>query len=64
MLTIGFVVSPGFQVMSLAAMSVFELANVGGGKPLYDIELLSETGGAIPSSLGMTMQTAPARAGR
>lgn len=58
MLTIGFVVSPGFQVMSLAAMSVFELANVGGGKPLYDIELLSETGGAIPSSLDMTMQTA------
>jgi len=55
--TVGFVVSPGFQVMSLAAMSVFELASGKDGKPLYDITLLSETGGAIPSSLGMAMQT-------
>ena len=28
MLSVGFVVTPGFPVMSLAALSVFEFANV------------------------------------
>ena len=50
MLRIGFVVSPGFQVMSFAAVSAFELANVTAGETLYDIHLLSETGGPVASS--------------
>jgi transcriptional regulator GlxA family with amidase domain len=57
MLRTAFVVSPGFQMMSFAAMSVFEMANYTAGKELYDIHLLSESGGAVPSSLGMPIET-------
>ena len=45
MLTVGFVVTPGFPVMSLAALSVFEFANFSAEKQLYDIQVLSEDGG-------------------
>lgn len=58
-LKVGFVVSPGFQMMSLAALSVFEMANVGASKKLYDIRVLSEDGGAVASSIGATMDTRP-----
>jgi transcriptional regulator GlxA family with amidase domain len=57
MLRTAFVVSPGFQMMSFAAMSVFEMANYTADKELYDIHLLSESGGAVPSSLGMPIET-------
>jgi transcriptional regulator GlxA family with amidase domain len=57
MLRVGFVVSPGFQVMSFAAVSAFEFANVSAREKLYDIQLLSETGGAVPTSLGMSIDT-------
>jgi len=57
MLTIGFVVPSGFQIMGLAAASAFELANATAKQRLYDIRLLSEEGGAIPNSLGMSVQT-------
>ena len=46
---IGFVVLPGFQVMSLAALAAFEFTNKEREKPLYDVRLLSETGGFIRS---------------
>jgi transcriptional regulator GlxA family with amidase domain len=54
---IGFVVFPGFQAMSFAAASVFEFANITTGEPFYDMHTLSETGGAIPSSIGMVIET-------
>ncbi len=56
---IGFVVLPGFQVMSLAALSVFEFANKEIGEPVYDVHLLSESGGHIHSSIGISMATEP-----
>ncbi|SDX24671.1 Transcriptional regulator GlxA family, contains an amidase domain and an AraC-type DNA-binding HTH domain [Collimonas sp. OK242] len=56
---IGFVLIPGFQLMYMAALSVFEFANISAGKELYEIEVLSETGGLIPSSHGMMVQTEP-----
>jgi transcriptional regulator GlxA family with amidase domain len=56
---IGFVVTPGFQVMSLAVMSVFEFANTEIGEPVYDVRLLSETGGAVRASIGVSVATAP-----
>lgn len=59
MLRIGFVLPPRFQMMSLAALSAFELANVSAGETLYDIHLVSEAGGALPSSLGMLVETQP-----
>ncbi len=57
MLRIGFVLPSGFQAMSLAALSAFELANVSAGEKLYDIHLLSEPGGPLPSSLGVKIDT-------
>jgi transcriptional regulator GlxA family with amidase domain len=56
---IGFVVLPGFQMMSLAALSVFEFANKEMGEPAYDVRLLSQTGGPVRSSLGVSVSTEP-----
>jgi transcriptional regulator GlxA family with amidase domain len=56
---IGFVVSPGFRVMSFAVASVFEFANMEMGEPVYDVRLLSETGGSVRTSLGMSVTTEP-----
>ena len=56
---IGFIVFPGFQVMSCAAMSVFEFANKEVGEPVYDVRLLSETGGSVRSSIGFSVETEP-----
>jgi transcriptional regulator GlxA family with amidase domain len=58
-LKIAFVVSPGFQIMSLTAMSVFEFANIAAGQTVYDVQLLSEHGGPVANSLGFAMQTQP-----
>jgi len=57
MIKVGFLVSPGFQMMSLAALSAFELANVTAGETLYQVEVLSESGGPVSNSLGMRMET-------
>lgn len=57
MLQIGFVLAPGFQMMCTAAMSVFEMANVCAGKKRYAVTVLSDTGGAVASSLGMRFET-------
>jgi transcriptional regulator GlxA family with amidase domain len=54
---IGFIVLPGFQMMSMAVLSVFELANWEIGEPIYDLHLLSETGGSIRNSIGISVAT-------
>jgi transcriptional regulator GlxA family with amidase domain len=56
---IGFIVLPGFQVMSVAALSVFEFANKEMSESVYDVRLLSETGGSILSSIGAGVATEP-----
>jgi transcriptional regulator GlxA family with amidase domain len=56
---IGFVVLPGFQVMSFAVASVFEFANKEIAEPIYDVRLLSETGGSVRSSIGISVATEP-----
>jgi transcriptional regulator GlxA family with amidase domain len=56
---IGFIVLPGFQMMSVAVLSVFELTNWEIGEPVYDMHLLSETGGSIRSSIGISVATEP-----
>jgi transcriptional regulator GlxA family with amidase domain len=58
---VGVIVLPGFQVMSLAALSVFEFANKEMDKPVYDVRLLSETGGSVRSSIGISVATEPFR---
>lgn len=57
MLTIGFVLPKGFQIMGLAAASAFELANVSAGQRLYEIRLLSEPGGPVANSFGVAIET-------
>ncbi len=54
---IGFIALPGFQVMSMAVMSAFEFANKEMTAPAYEIHVLSETGGAIRSSIGVSVVT-------
>jgi transcriptional regulator GlxA family with amidase domain len=54
---VGFVVFPGYQVMSMAIMSVFEFANREIAEPFYDVHLLSETGGPIRTSIGIAIAT-------
>jgi transcriptional regulator GlxA family with amidase domain len=57
--TLGFVVFPGFQILDLVAIAVFELANALPGGPFYDIAMLSEQGGAVTSSAGVRVDTSP-----
>lgn len=54
---IGFVVFPGFQLMGLAAMTAFEIANVVLNEPTYDVTLLSEHGGLVTASPGFRVET-------
>jgi transcriptional regulator GlxA family with amidase domain len=56
---VGFVVFPNFQVMSFAAISVFEMANVVLDDLAYAVTLLSETGGLVRSSAGFCVETQP-----
>jgi len=56
---IGIIVFPGFQVLDLAATTVFEFANLTLDEPHYKISLVSEEGGPIPSSGGFSVSTGP-----
>lgn len=56
---IGFLVLPGFQVISVGALCVFEFANKEAGEPVYDVHLLSATGGSVRSSIGIEVATEP-----
>ncbi len=51
------VVFPGFQILDLVAVSVFELANKLAPKPPYDIRVVSERGGAVRSSAGVPVES-------
>jgi transcriptional regulator GlxA family with amidase domain len=57
--SVAFIVFDGFQVVDMAALSVFELANAVPGGPYYDISVLSERGGAVRSSSGVRIDSAP-----
>lgn len=54
---VGVLVFPGFQILDLAAIAAFELANMHLGRSVYRVEMLSETGGAIASSSGVTVDS-------
>ena len=56
---IGLVLIGGFQIMSSAAVAVFEIANILGGKAFYDVSVISEDGGRVRSSIGMVVETQP-----
>jgi len=54
---IGLLVFPGFQILDLVALTVFEMANATVPRPVYRIELLSEHGGLVRSSAGVQVET-------
>ena len=56
---IGFVIYPEFHVMGLAMISAFEVANMVLGDSVYEIAMLSESGGLVRSSAGFSVMTAP-----
>lgn len=54
---IGFIIHPGFSPMGFAVSTAFEVANLHTGKPVYDVHMLSETGGPVRTSIGFTVNT-------
>ena len=56
---VGFVVYPGYSVMALAAVSVFETANLLGEEAAYDLHFISEAGGPVRTSSGMRLESEP-----
>jgi transcriptional regulator GlxA family with amidase domain len=56
---IGMVLFPGFEMMCFVAFCAFEGANKIAGKTLYDLQVLSEEGGPLRSSLGINVTTKP-----
>jgi transcriptional regulator GlxA family with amidase domain len=56
---IGVVVFPGFQILDMVAISVFELANLEAAQPEYAVEVISEQGGMVRSSSGVEIATQP-----
>ncbi len=57
MYKIGFILYPGFSPMNLAVTSVFETTNWKVGSGAYEVNLLSEHGGPVATSLGSEIQT-------
>src|SRR5258708_24656582 len=54
---IGMVIFPGFEILDMAALAVFELANHNAGKELYHVDMLSETGGLVARSYGVALDS-------
>jgi transcriptional regulator GlxA family with amidase domain len=54
---VGLVLFPGVQVLSLAPISVFEMANLAVGEPFYELRVLSEAGGPVHTSVGISVGT-------
>lgn len=59
MVSIGILLFPGFQMLSLGTSTVFEFANFELEQPFYRVDLLSEQGGPIRSSMGFAVDTVP-----
>lgn len=57
--TIGFLITHHFQIMSMAALSAFEFANLAASSPTYEVKTISEAGGPVSNSLGMRVETSP-----
>jgi transcriptional regulator GlxA family with amidase domain len=56
---VAIVLQPGFQMMCFAAISAFEIANFASREALYELTILSESGGPVASSLGPALETSP-----
>jgi len=61
---VAFVVYPGYSLMALALVTVFEVANFeaakdAGAEPPYSLHFVSESGGRVATSAGMMLETEP-----
>lgn len=56
---VGFVTFPNFGAMGLATLSTFDHANLTKGEQVYEVTLVSETGGPVRSSAGFSVITEP-----
>lgn len=56
---VAILVYPGYSVMALAAVSVFETANLSSADPIYSLDFMSETGGPVRTSVGLTVDSTP-----
>lgn len=56
---IAIAVFPGFQVLDLVVVTVFEVANASAGEERYKVSLVSEHGGPVRSSSGVPVTTEP-----
>src|ERR1700722_12950281 len=54
---VGFIVYPTFSTMNFMVTTVFETANQSFGSDTYEVELVSEYGGPVATSLGYEIQT-------
>src|SRR5258708_6951329 len=54
---VGLILPHDFQLLNLAPLTVFELSEMTPHPPPYDIHLLSEHGGSLKSSCGVTVET-------
>lgn len=54
---VGFVVTPGYSTMGFAVITAFEVANLMAEAPIYELHLLSEHGGRVPTSAGFDVMT-------
>jgi transcriptional regulator GlxA family with amidase domain len=52
---VGLAIFPGVQMLSLAPISVFEMANLAVGETFHELFVLSEAGGPVPTSVGITI---------
>jgi transcriptional regulator GlxA family with amidase domain len=59
MLRVAIAVYPSFQVIGLAVATTLETANVLAEKHIYEVVLLSEHGGPVRSSAGISVETKP-----
>lgn len=56
---VGLILEDGFQLMGLAALAAFELANAELGPAGYRLTVLSEHGGTVRSSMNASIETVP-----
>src|ERR1700761_3744346 len=54
---VGLLIFPGFQILDIAALSVFEVANTSQPEPAYAVRILSEHGGPVLSSSGVSIDS-------
>ena len=54
---VGLLVYPGFQSLALAVATAFEYANLMNGEAAYEFAVVSEFGGAVPSSQGFAVHS-------